>query len=158
MSLTDNYEICPGFTFRYTEKGPEGLVPGKKVYPVMARGGIYPEGPMHALNFQDTYLKVELGLIGLTDICAAGAETLSKRNTTESLMPPNCPKKRQGILRRSYWVIAFIRAVRPYRRISVSLRSFYSPLEWPKLGKLRKIAGIRCYHCYPQTACAHCNQ
>ena len=136
MSLTDNYEICPGFTFRYTEKGPEGLVPGKKVYPVMARGGIYPEGPMHALNFQDTYLKVELGLIGLTDICAAGAETLSKRNTTESLMPPNCPKKkRQGILICVELLGHCVhRAVRPYRRISVSLRSFYSPLQWPKLG------------------------
>ena len=60
--------LRPGATFRYTEKGPEGLVHGKKVYLVLARGGIYSEGPMQALNFQDTYLKAALGFIGLTDI------------------------------------------------------------------------------------------
>ncbi|MGH7868523.1 MAG: FMN-dependent NADH-azoreductase, partial [Candidatus Dormibacteraceae bacterium] len=37
-----------GTTFRYTEKGPEGLVRGKKVYLVLARGGVYSEGPMQA--------------------------------------------------------------------------------------------------------------
>jgi FMN-dependent NADH-azoreductase len=60
--------LRPGATFRYTEKGPEGLVRGKKVYLVLARGGIYSKGPMQALNFQDTYLKAALGFIGLTDI------------------------------------------------------------------------------------------
>ena len=60
--------LRPGATFRYTEKGPEGLVHGKKVYLVLARGGIYSEGPMQVLNFQDTYLKVALRFIGLTDI------------------------------------------------------------------------------------------
>jgi len=63
-----DYILRPGATFRYTEKGPEGLVHGKKVYLVLARGGIYSEGPMKALNFRDTYLKVALGFIGLTDI------------------------------------------------------------------------------------------
>jgi FMN-dependent NADH-azoreductase len=28
-----------GVTFRYTEKGPEGLLKGKKVYVALARGG-----------------------------------------------------------------------------------------------------------------------
>lgn len=60
--------VRPGVTFRYTEKGPEGLVHGKKVYLVLARGGIYSEGPMQAFNFQDTYLKGALGFIGLTDV------------------------------------------------------------------------------------------
>jgi FMN-dependent NADH-azoreductase len=60
--------LRPGATFRYTENGPEGLVRGKKVYFVVARGGVYSQGPMQALNFQDTYLKAALGLIGLTDI------------------------------------------------------------------------------------------
>ena len=48
--------------------------------------------------------------------------------------------------------------MRQHLGISVGLRFFYSPLEWPKLGKLREIACIGRYHCYPQTACAHCNQ
>lgn len=63
-----DHVLRPGATFRYTEKGPEGLVHGKKVYLVLARGGIYSEGAMQALNFQDTYLKAALGFIGLTDI------------------------------------------------------------------------------------------
>jgi FMN-dependent NADH-azoreductase len=63
-----DYILRPGATFRYTEKGSEGLVHGKKVYLVLARGGTYSEGPMQALNFQDTYLKAALGFIGLTDI------------------------------------------------------------------------------------------
>src|SRR5690606_4079041 len=33
-----------GQTFRYTENGPEGLVTGKKVYVVLAAGGVYSEG------------------------------------------------------------------------------------------------------------------
>ena len=72
----------------------------------------------------------------------------------ESLVPLRKTRNSENEL----LVIAFIRAVHAYRRISVSLRSLYSPPEWPKLGKLHKIAGIRCYHCDPQTACAHCNQ
>ena len=60
--------LRPGATFRYTGKGPEGLVHGKKVYLVVARGGIYSEGQLQAMNFQDTYLKAALGFIGLTDI------------------------------------------------------------------------------------------
>ena len=77
--------VRPGVTFRYSERGPEGLITGKKVYLVMARGGIYSAGPMQAFNFQDTYLKAVLGFIGLTDIdliaiegVAFGAEVAEK--------------------------------------------------------------------------------
>lgn len=63
-----DHVVRPGVTFRYGEKGPEGLVKGKKVYLVLARGGVYAQGPMQAFNFQDTYLKVALGFIGLTDV------------------------------------------------------------------------------------------
>jgi FMN-dependent NADH-azoreductase len=58
----------PRVTFRYSEKGPEGLVKGKKVYLVVARGGVYSQGPMQAFNFQDTYLRTVLSFIGLNDI------------------------------------------------------------------------------------------
>jgi FMN-dependent NADH-azoreductase len=60
--------IRPGVTFSYSEKGPKGLVKGKKVYLVLARGGVYTDGPMRQLNFQDPYLRATLGLIGLDDI------------------------------------------------------------------------------------------
>jgi FMN-dependent NADH-azoreductase len=60
--------VRPRVTFNYSAKGPEGLVKGKKVYLVVARGGVYSEGPMQQLNFQDTYLRTTLGFIGLTDV------------------------------------------------------------------------------------------
>jgi FMN-dependent NADH-azoreductase len=63
-----DYVVRPGVTFRYGEKGPEGLVKGKKVYLVLARGGVYTQGPMQAYNFQDTYLRAALGFIGITDV------------------------------------------------------------------------------------------
>jgi len=63
-----DYIVRPGVTFKYTERGPEGLVKGKKVYLVLARGGIYSEGPMQRFNFQDTYLLASLPFIGLNDI------------------------------------------------------------------------------------------
>jgi FMN-dependent NADH-azoreductase len=63
-----DHVVRPGVTFRYGEKGPEGLVKGTKAYLVVACGGVYSQGPMQAFNFQDTYLKVALGFIGITDI------------------------------------------------------------------------------------------
>lgn len=58
-----------GQTFRYTEDGrPEGLVTGKKVYVVLATGGIYSAAPGDAFDFQAPYLKHMLGFMGLTDV------------------------------------------------------------------------------------------
>lgn len=63
-----DYIVRPGVTFRYSDKGPEGLVTGKKVYLVLARGGIYTHGPMQRFNFQDPYLRASLGFLGMTDV------------------------------------------------------------------------------------------
>jgi FMN-dependent NADH-azoreductase len=63
-----DYLVRAGVTFGYTEKGPEGLVTGKKAYIVQASGGVYSEGPMVSFNFADTYLKRILGFIGITDV------------------------------------------------------------------------------------------
>ena len=60
--------VRPGRTFSYSEKGPQGLVTGKKVVLVLARGGIYSAGPMQATDFQEPYLRAVLGFIGLTDV------------------------------------------------------------------------------------------
>ena len=60
--------VRPRVTFNYSARGQEGLVKGKKVYLVMARGGVYGEGPMQQFNFQDSYLRTALGFIGLNDI------------------------------------------------------------------------------------------
>ena len=63
-----DHVVRKGATFRYTEKGPEGLVKGKKAYIVQASGGIYSEGVLRDFNFQDPYLKRVLGFIGITDV------------------------------------------------------------------------------------------
>jgi FMN-dependent NADH-azoreductase len=63
-----DYITRPGVTFNYTDKGPEGLIKGKKVYIVVARGGVYSEGPMQQFNFQDTYLRAALTFMGVNDI------------------------------------------------------------------------------------------
>jgi FMN-dependent NADH-azoreductase len=67
-----------GKTFRYGEKGPEGLVKGKKVVIVSARGGIYSAGaPAAALDFQENYLRGVFGFLGITDIEFVRAEGLN---------------------------------------------------------------------------------
>ncbi len=63
-----------GITFRYTENGPEGLLTGKKVYILAARGGRY-EGT--ALDTQTEYLKNFFAFLGMDDIEFVYAEGLA---------------------------------------------------------------------------------
>jgi FMN-dependent NADH-azoreductase len=56
-----------GRTFSYTEKGPQGLVTGKQVILIGARGGVYSEA-MKPLDFQLPYLKSVLAFLGMTDV------------------------------------------------------------------------------------------
>jgi len=60
--------VRPGRTFTHSEKGPQGLVTGKKAVFVLARGGVYSEGPMQAFDFQEPYLRSVLGFMGMTDV------------------------------------------------------------------------------------------
>ncbi|HSE12977.1 MAG TPA: FMN-dependent NADH-azoreductase [Rudaea sp.] len=67
-----------GKTFRYTEKGPEGLAKGKKAIIVSARGGIYSAGAQAAaMDFQENYLRSVFGFLGITDIEFVRAEGLN---------------------------------------------------------------------------------
>lgn len=66
-----------GKTFRYTEKGAEGLAGGKKVIIVSTRGGIYSTGPAAAADHQEPYLRTMLGFFGITDIEVIRAEGLA---------------------------------------------------------------------------------
>ena len=63
-----------GVTFRYTEKGPEGLLKGKRVYIGLARGGRY-RGT--EADSQVPYLKTVLGFLGLADLRFIYAEGLN---------------------------------------------------------------------------------
>jgi FMN-dependent NADH-azoreductase len=67
-----------GKTFRYTDKGPEGLAGGKKMYVVSSRGGFYgSETPAAFLDHQETYLRGLFGFLGITDIRFIRAEGLA---------------------------------------------------------------------------------
>lgn len=63
-----------GVTFKYTDKGPIGLLAGKKVYVALARGGLYRDTPA---DTQVPYLKMVLGFLGMTDIQFVYAEGLA---------------------------------------------------------------------------------
>ncbi len=62
-----DYVARAGRTFRYSEKGPEGLVKGKQVIIVAARGGVYQDAGK-ALDFQLPYLRSILAFLGMTDV------------------------------------------------------------------------------------------
>ena len=57
-----------GRTFSYGAEGPKGLVTGKKVYVVIASGGVYSDGPAAAFDHATPYLKTALGFLGMTDV------------------------------------------------------------------------------------------
>ncbi len=63
-----------GKTFRYTENGAEGLIPGKKVYVFASRGGQY-EGT--SMDTQTPYIRHIFGLMGVTDVEFVHAEGLN---------------------------------------------------------------------------------
>lgn len=90
-----------GRTFRYTEKGPEGLLKNKKVFVVTARGGVYTgDSPFKPYDFQEPYLRAILGFNGLTDVTfihteaqrmnpeAAEAALAKARTTARELAQP----------------------------------------------------------------------
>ena len=68
--------VVAGKTFRYTEYGPEGLVPpGKKVLIAASSGGFYSgDSPAKFLEHSVSYLKGVLGHIGLKDVTVIQAE------------------------------------------------------------------------------------
>lgn len=63
-----------GVTFRYTENGPVGLIEGKKVYVVSARGGKYAGTPNDS---QTPFLRSFLGFLVMTDVTFIFAEGLN---------------------------------------------------------------------------------
>lgn len=58
--------MVAGRTFRYTDKGPEGLVRGKQAIVVATSGGSYAESPVDHAHVG--YVKQLLGFMGITDV------------------------------------------------------------------------------------------
>src|SRR5712691_11023581 len=75
-----------GETFKYTDKGPVGLLTGKKVYVFAARGGMYAGTPN---DTQTPFIRAFLSFIGMDDIEFVYAEGLAISEAS----------KEQGLLR-----------------------------------------------------------
>ena len=69
--------VRAGRTFKYGDTGPVGLAGNKKVYIVLASGGVYSQGPAASMNHAVPYLKSILGFIGITDVETLYVEGLS---------------------------------------------------------------------------------
>lgn len=68
-----------GKTFRYTEKGPEGLAKGKRIVLAIARGGSY--GPNTAYNsyeHAEYYLRSVFAFLGIEHIHTVAAEGVAQ--------------------------------------------------------------------------------
>jgi FMN-dependent NADH-azoreductase len=63
-----------GVTFKYTEKGPVGLLTGKKAYVFATRGGYYAGTPK---DTQTPYVRDFLAFLGITDVEFVYAEGLA---------------------------------------------------------------------------------
>lgn len=64
-----------GKTLVYENTGPKGLLGGRKVVVITSRGGAYPAGtPRAAYDFQEPYLRLVLGTMGLTEVTFIHAE------------------------------------------------------------------------------------
>ncbi|MGH8806721.1 MAG: FMN-dependent NADH-azoreductase [Noviherbaspirillum sp.] len=63
-----------GVTFRYTDKGPVGLLTGKKALVFAARGGLYAGTP---IDTQTSYVRDFLRFIGIEDVEFVYAEGLN---------------------------------------------------------------------------------
>src|SRR5580693_8088393 len=66
--------VVAGKTFKYGPNGAEGLAQGKRVIIAISRGGVYPENA--PFEHAESYLKVILGFIGVTDVTFVRAEGL----------------------------------------------------------------------------------
>jgi FMN-dependent NADH-azoreductase len=70
-----DHVLRPRVTFRYTEKGPEGLLGGRKVVVIESRAGFY--GPGDPADSQEPHLRQMLSFAGLTEVTFVKVEKLA---------------------------------------------------------------------------------
>jgi FMN-dependent NADH-azoreductase len=83
-----------GVTFRYTEKGPQGLITGKKAYVFAARGGLYVGTP---LDTQTAYVRDFLRFIGIEDVEFVYAEGLSMGEAPKAQALANAKRRIEAL-------------------------------------------------------------
>lgn len=85
--------VQPKYMFRYTDKGVEGLVKGKKMIVCVSRGGDYSAPDAKIYDQQEPYLRTVFGFVGLTDMTFviaqpmdAGTPELQGRRLEEAII------------------------------------------------------------------------
>ena len=82
-----------GRTFAYREKGPKGLIVGKKATFIIATGGIYDaQTQMASFNFVEPYLRSVFGFLGVTDatfVTAGGTAVLNQGKDRTAFLAPH---------------------------------------------------------------------
>jgi len=82
-----------GRTFAYGEKGPKGLLVGKKATLIIATGGIYDaQTQMASFNFVEPYLRSVFGFLGVTDttfLTAGGTAVLNQGKDRKAFLTPH---------------------------------------------------------------------
>jgi FMN-dependent NADH-azoreductase len=69
-----------GRTFQYSAPGmAKGLLFGKRVFVIEARGGDYSELPVNSFDFQEPLLRLLLGFLGMFDVSFIRAEGARQR-------------------------------------------------------------------------------
>ena len=69
-----DYICLSGKTFKYSDKGAQGLVNDKKTLIAVATGGFYSEGPMKSNDHVTSYMKQIFQFIGINNVSIALAE------------------------------------------------------------------------------------
>ena len=87
-----------GVTFRYTEKGPQGLLTQKKAYVFATRGGLYSGTP---LDTQTGYVRDFLRFLGIDDVEFVYAEGLAMGDAAKADALSKAQRSIQSLAARS---------------------------------------------------------
>ena len=68
--------LQPKYLFRYSPKGPEGLVKNKKMVIITSRGGDYTVDHLRGYDLQEPYLRAVFGFIGISNIAFINAQPM----------------------------------------------------------------------------------
>jgi FMN-dependent NADH-azoreductase len=67
LKMWIDHVVRPNRSFRFTKDGPEGLLRDRPVLVLTARGGLYQEGDMAPLDYQEPYLRDVFAFVGIHD-------------------------------------------------------------------------------------------
>lgn len=95
-AYVDNVVVM-GKSFKYSEKGPVGLLKDRPLLFVQSRGGVYSSGPMQAFEDAESYLRNIFSFVGIQNFQVLLCEGVnSNPNGAESIFQ-NAVKRAQEI-------------------------------------------------------------